>query len=175
MKKIVDKTYGIPQGSTLEEQIIAAIRRIIRCIDLRSRALLSESGFTAPQLASLKAISRAGGEAEPSQIARELKLSNATITGVIDRLHKRNLVERERSTEDRRRVAVRLTDTGKKALKGAPSLLQESFSDQLQEIAEWERTMMLSTLQRIASMMEADDIEASPILVSESLPASEID
>ena len=45
-------------GLPLEEQVIAALRRITRAIDLHSRLLLQKSGLTIPQLAALQAIQR---------------------------------------------------------------------------------------------------------------------
>ena len=43
---------------TLEDKIIAALRRISRAIDLHSRLLWQKRGLTAPQLATLRAIER---------------------------------------------------------------------------------------------------------------------
>ena len=54
-------------------------------------------------------------------------------------------------------------DTG--LLEEAPSPLQERFHHELSRLHEWERTMILATLQRIASMMDAEEIEAAPVLV----------
>ena len=42
----------------LEEQVIAALRRITRAIDLHSRLLLQKNGLTIPQLAALQATQR---------------------------------------------------------------------------------------------------------------------
>ncbi|HBL47553.1 MAG TPA: hypothetical protein DDZ90_29625, partial [Planctomycetaceae bacterium] len=45
-----------------------------------------------------------------------------------------------------------------------PSLLQDRFRRELLMLQQWEQTQMLSTLQRIASMMDAENIDASPVL-----------
>ena len=86
------------------------------------------------------------------------------MTGILNRLEKRGLVERARSGNDRRAVVIKLTATGEQLLDQAPPLLQDRFRRELLTLQQWEQTQMLSTLQRIASMMDAEDIDASPVL-----------
>lgn len=148
----------------LEDQVIAALRRITRAIDLHSRLLLQKHGLTTPQLAALQATERL----QPitvGVIARNIHLSQATVTGILGRLEKRGLVTRARGDHDRRSVVVQLTNDGAKIVREAPSLLQDRFHRELAKLQEWEQTMILATLQRIASMMDAEDIEAAPVLI----------
>jgi len=154
---------SMPEPLTLEEQVIAALRRITRAIDLHSRLLLQKYGLTAPQLAALQAIQRM----QPitvGVVAKEIHLSQATVTGILGRLESRGLVVRTRGSRDRRSVHVELTEAGDKLVKEAPSLLQERFHHGLSQLKEWEQTMILATLQRIAAMMDAERIEAAPVL-----------
>jgi len=150
---------------SVEDQVIVALRRITRAIDLHSRRLMQQFGLTAPQLASLRAIERlqpiTGGA-----LAKSIHLSQATLTGILTRLESRSLVSRERSGSDRRIVVVKLTDEGRAVLENAPSLLQDSFRRELLKLHEWEQTQMLATLQRIASMMDAEEIDAAPVLAA---------
>ena len=60
---------------------------------------------------------------------------------------------------------VELTEAGDKLVQEAPSLLQQRFHRELSRLQEWEQTMILATLQRIAAMMDAERIEAVPVLV----------
>ena len=147
----------------IEDQVIAALRRITRAIDLHSKGLVNEIGLTAPQLATLLAVRRLH-PITVGALAKSVHLSQATMTGILNRLEKRGVVERARSGNDRRSVVIKLTDTGDQLLDKAPSLLQDRFRRELLTLQEWERTQMLSTLQRIASMMDAEDIDASPVL-----------
>lgn len=147
----------------LEEQIIAALRRITRAIDLHSRLLLHEHGLTGPQLLALQAVARlqpvtVGG------LAKEIYLSQATMTGILGRLEKRGLILRCRDEKDRRSVVVRITPEGVSLLKVAPSPLQSRFRRELRGLQQWEQTAILATLQRIASMMDAEHIDAAPVL-----------
>jgi DNA-binding MarR family transcriptional regulator len=159
---------------SLEDQVIAALRRITRAIDLHSRLLLKKSGLTSPQLAALHAIRRLG-PVTVGVVAREIHLGHATVTGILTRIEERGLVVRTRGSNDRRSVLVELTDEGRNILREAPSPLQECFHRELSRLHEWERTMILATLQRIASMMDAEGIEAAPVLVSGMAGAPEED
>lgn len=148
-----------------EDRILAAIRRIVRAIDLHSRQLVARVGLTGPQLATLQDVARRG-QASPSDLARALSLSGPTMSGIVDRLVARGFLVRTRDPSDRRRILLTLTPSAREAVDAAPSLLQERFRAELAKLEEWERTAMLSTLQRIASMMDAEDLAASPLLVT---------
>jgi DNA-binding MarR family transcriptional regulator len=149
---------------TLEDQIVIALRRITRAIDLRSRVLLQFHGLTAPQLAVLRAIGQQKigelnpeetGTVTPGEIARAVHLGQPTVTGILDRLAQRKLIERRRGDRDKRSQSITLSPAGQKVLKEAPSPLQETFRQELSQLREWERTQILATLQRIADMMQS--------------------
>ena len=67
------------------------------------------------------------------EIADSINLSPATITNILDRLETRDLATRIRSTQDKRKVGVFLTDKGKEAVEGAPRPLQEHFVERFDE------------------------------------------
>jgi DNA-binding MarR family transcriptional regulator len=141
------------------------LRRISRAVDLHSRLLLQRYGLTAPQLAALRAI----GRMQPvtaGALARQIHLSQATVTGILSRLEKRGLVQRARGHRDRRSVFVQLTGEGTAIIEQAPPMLQERFAKRLAELEQWERTMILATLQRIAAMMDVEDVAAERKLIS---------
>lgn len=150
---------------SVESEIVAALRRIMRAVDQHSRQLLEEYGLTGPQLIVLQAAARLRG-APPSALAREIHLSRPTVTGILDRLEKRGLVLRSPHPRDRRSFEISVTPSGARMLAAAPSLLQDRFLRELASIEDWERSMMLSTLQRIAAMMDADTISAAPVLMT---------
>ncbi|MBK8268035.1 MAG: winged helix-turn-helix transcriptional regulator [Planctomycetes bacterium] len=132
---------------------------------------MEEFGLTGPQLAVLGAAARMG-RISVSALARMVHLSQPTVTGILDRLVRRGLMERVREERDRRNVIVIVTLQGHDVLVKAPSLLQDRFRRELAKLREWELTMTLGTLQRIAEMMEADGLEASPILVAGPIDAA---
>ena len=93
-----------------------------------------------------------------------MNLSQATVTTILDRLEKKSLVIRERSTSDRRKVLVYLTESAVDILKDAPIPLQAQFTRQFNDLQDWEQLMITSSLSRIAQMMDAQHIDAAPVL-----------
>lgn len=158
------------------EEVIVALRRIIRATDLHSRKLNRVAGLTASQLLILQLL-RQNEDLTAGEIARQVSLSQATVTTIVDRLEQRSLVIRERGSKDRRKVYVHLTEEGEKLLVDAPKPLQESFVQQFQDLHDWEKSMILSALERVAYMMDAQHIDASPILdvgqLDRTLPGNE--
>lgn len=145
----------------VEDQIAAAIRRVIRAVDLHSRKLLEECGLTAPQLATLRELERTG-DTSIGVLARAIHLSQPTLTGIIDRLERRGLIRRTRDGEDRRAVKVAVTSAGRELLSRAPHSLHARFRREFEKLRDWEQTLMLSSLQRLADMMDAGPAEAAP-------------
>lgn len=145
------------------EDVLIALRRVIRATDLHSKHLAKTTGLTAPQLLLLQTI-RDNEEVTIGKLASKMSLSQATVTSILDRLQKRALVVRERSQKDKRIVHAQLTELAVETLKEAPIPLQDQFTQQFSNLQEWEQSMIISSLQRISEMMGAHDIDASPLL-----------
>lgn len=143
--------------------VLSSLRRVIRATDLHSKRLAKTSGLTAPQILLLQTI-KSKPNVTIGTIAAEISLSQATVTTILDRLEKRGLVCRQRSNSDRRKVNVHLTPAGEEAILQAPTPLQEHFIQRFNALEEWEQHMIIGSLQRVAVMMDAEDIEAAPLL-----------
>ncbi len=154
----------------LDDQVIAALRRVIRAVDLHSRTLAASHGLTGPQALVLKALQ--AGRLTAGALATNVSLSQGTVTDILKRLEQRGLIERIRDTQDRRRVLVEATKAGLEVLRKSPPLLQERFAQRFNNLQDWEQNQLLSSLQRIAAMMDAEDIDAAPVLSSGSVRAT---
>lgn len=152
----------------LESRIVAEIRRIVRAIEIQSQRLVHEHGLTAPQLLTLREVARLG-PVSVSVLARQVNVSQPTMTGILGRLERSGLIRRERAERDRREVLSTVTPQGLRTLRGVPSLLQDHFHRELSRLAAWEQTQVLATLQRIAAMMDAEHLEAAPLLTTDPL------
>lgn len=146
-----------------QNDLLIAIRKITRAIDLSSKQLVKSAGLTAPQLLVLQTLS-SGAASKPSEIAKQVYLSQATVTSIVDRLTKAGLTRREKSKSDKRVINVLMTEEGQRVLNLAPPLLQDNFTKQFKALKPWERTSLLSSLQRLAEMLDAEDLDAAPIL-----------
>ena len=150
------------------ELVLSSLRRVIRATDLHSKKLAKTSGLTAPQILLMHAI-RSKPDATIGVIAADISLSHATVTTIVDRLEKRELLSRRRCDKDRRRVYLELTAAGEEAISQAPTPLQEHFVQRFNRLEDWEQNMIIASLQRVAVMMNAEDIEAAPLLEVGSL------
>ncbi len=72
-----------------------------------------EVGLTGPQLTVIKLLDTFG-DLSLSSLSERIRAQNSTVTGIIDRMEREELVVRERSTSDRRVVFIRLTEKGKR-------------------------------------------------------------
>lgn len=142
---------------------LIALRRILRATELNARELARATGLTVAQLVVLEIVA-ASGEVSPSRIAQEAGVGHATATSLIDKLERRGLVKRTRGSTDRRMVWVNVTDAGKRMLAEVPNPLQRVYSQQFDKLAGWEQAMIVSALERIATMLDAGSIDASPLL-----------
>lgn len=140
---------------TVSDNVIIALRKIVQAIDMNSKKLVKRVGLTGPQLVLLQEISRLG-EVTPGEIARAVSLSQATVTGILERMERRGLIARERSDRDKRRIMVRTTIDGERTLEDAPPVLQETFLERFSNLEEWEQTMILCALQRLVVIMNVD-------------------
>lgn len=146
---------------TVLDQMLLSMRRIMRASDLHSNFIKRTSGLTSPQLLLLKAINRSEG-ATIGELSEQICLSQATATTILDRLEKAGFARRVRSEVDKRKVHVELTETGINILEDAPPPLQRQFIDQFSELKEYDQTALLSSLQRIADLMDNEDGKADP-------------
>lgn len=150
---------------------LIAIRRIVRAAEFAARDLSKVAGLTPSQMVVLQLIDR-DGELSAGALAEAARLSQATVTALLDKLEDKGLVVRRRSAEDRRRVAVALTDEGRRVLVTTPDVLQNRFAARFEELESWEQAAMVAALERVAALLDANGIDASPILDVGSLRRS---
>ncbi|EDM68751.1 MAG: MarR family transcriptional regulator [Moritella sp.] len=154
------------------EELLVSLRQVIRAIDIHSRQLNKQSGLTGPQLMVMQNIAVLDAPLA-KDIAKEIALSAATVTTIIDRLESRALVIRTRSKTDKRKVHLSLSESGKLLLSSSPKPLQDHFIKRYQNLEEWEQSQLLSAVERIASMMDAEKLDAAPVLLVGQIQAEE--
>ena len=129
---------------------------------MHSKRLIKEAGLTSPQLLLLKGIDELG-QISMRQLADHTNMSQATATTIMDRLESCQLVQRICSETDKRKVHdVSPTRDAPGLAQARPLALQESFIQRFQALENWGAGLLLSPLQRISAMMNADGIDAAP-------------
>lgn len=157
-----DRTPAIPI-TRYDLKILQGLRKIIRAVDIHSRKLVATHDITGPQLICLTIIVE-DGPLTLKQVAERAFLSPSTVVGILDRLSSKGLVLRTRDSRDRRLVNVTATAPGHELVKNAPSPLQEGLAQALNDLPEIEQATIALSLQRIVDLMEAESLDASPVL-----------
>jgi len=71
------------------------------------------------------------------------------ITRLLDRLEKRGLIERERSTEDRRMVITRIGSTGLDFLAGTDAPIQQTLKKNLGHLGKAKLQQLIELLEEL--------------------------
>ncbi|TCS60781.1 MarR family winged helix-turn-helix transcriptional regulator [Primorskyibacter sedentarius] len=142
---------------------LIALRKILRATELYGRKLASAAGLTAVQFRVLQVVA----EREmmtPKDIAMQMGVSQATITSLIDKLEKQGMVRRTKSEADRRQTNITLTTRGRETVDTAPDALQQRYVRQFEALEGWEQAQLISSLERVAAMLDAAELDAAPVL-----------
>ena len=116
------------RGSPRQVQALDAYIKLERAAESVLASLqpgLAGWGLTTSQFGALEALLHLGPMCQ-RELGEKLLKSSSNVTTVVDNLERRGLVERDRSTEDRRVVTVRLTDAGRRLVqKALPAHVQQ--------------------------------------------------
>ncbi len=97
------------------------------------------------------------GECEVRFVAVEADVTKGTLTGVVDTLHKRGMVQRRRHEDDRRLVSLVLTDQGHQEM----AQLFPAFNAEERAIADRlhpaDQHAMIRSLRRLVASLDEDD------------------
>lgn len=132
--------------------LIEAFRRRLACE-------LAKYDLTMPQFVVLVSLERMGGACRIGDLAHAVWKSSAAMTGLIDRLAERGLVERRRMRRDRRSVSVVLTDAGRELIQRVKDTRYLVTEQVLGRLSPEERRNLSAILERIAQILE--DAEAA--------------
>ncbi|MEL8055631.1 MAG: MarR family transcriptional regulator [Pseudomonadota bacterium] len=145
------------------EDALIALRQIQRRTEQASKRLAGMAGLTPSQLLVMQILSERG-ETSAGELSKLTQLKHATITSLADKLVARDLISRRRFDTDRRRVWLSLEPPGQDVIKSAPDLLQDTFETRFNTLPDWHQSMLVSALERVAALLDAEDLDAAPIL-----------
>ena len=142
-----------------------------RQTELYARDLAQAAGVTPAQLRVLQIV---GEKKDPTAktLANQMGVSQATVTALVDKLVARSLVSRQPSAQDRRQTNITLTAQGEDVLEEAPDALQQRYVRAFADLADWEQAQLVSSLERVAAMLNVDSLDAAPVLATGELRTS---
>ena len=133
------------------EQVASELRPVLLRLSRELRKETEQLGVTARQATLLWLVKRSPG-LSLAELAAEEGISPPALSGHVDRLERAGLLERVRSTEDRRRVGLRLTDEGARLMRRIrarrTTWLAERFAPEPDEL-EAGRDPRIPALQRL--------------------------
>lgn len=145
------------------EDALIALRQIQRRTEQASKRLASTAGLTPSQLLVMQILSERG-EISAGEVSKMTQLKHATITSLVDKLVARSLLARRRCDQDKRRVWLSILPEGKAAITSAPDLLQDTFQIRFSKLPDWQQTMLVAALEHVTTLLDAEDLDAAPIL-----------
>ena len=89
-----------------------------------------------------------------TEVARDLEITVGTLTTAINRLIKKEYVERRRIEEDRRVVLIKLTGKGEEAFKSHKQFHDDMIKSIMEELPQEEEVVLISSLKRMVNFFE---------------------
>ena len=118
---------------------------IIKCED----ELSTQTGLTSQQLAVLMAIKQAPKPVKQTDIANWMDRDTASVTLLIDRMVKKELVARVRDLEDRRAVRLVITAKGERLFSQAKNPTITQLLDIMSCLTEDETRVLIRLMEKI--------------------------
>ncbi|MFG6195407.1 MarR family winged helix-turn-helix transcriptional regulator [Nonomuraea sp. JJY05] len=137
------------------EAVVTRMQFLVKHLRQTKEAALAQVGMQDFEFETLHRLVAHGGAATPSELAAELMLSPAGMTGRLDTLEKSGLVRRLRSAEDRRRVDVELTDKGHELWLEAMRIRGEVEAEMVYVLDAQEQETLDGLLKRLLEHVES--------------------
>jgi len=142
------------QSYCAEESVGYLMKRIMMSVIYQVDKRLVEHDLTTAQWGPLKHLQANGGRSTVAELARWSNSDAGAMTRLLDRLEKKGLCKRVRSTEDRRVVQVELTPEGEAALVHVPEVLADVLNAHLAGFSKSEWEALRGYLTRMAETGE---------------------
>jgi DNA-binding MarR family transcriptional regulator len=137
----------------IEDCLTFKLGKAYQQINRLARLRLAPYEVTPSQFAVLKALWECDAQSG-SELGERLRLDSATITGVVDRMERTQMVFRHPHPDDRRINRVTLTTRGREAEAELTRIMDELNTDILASLASAEASAFLATLSRLADLDE---------------------
>ncbi|OJY15312.1 MAG: MarR family transcriptional regulator [Myxococcales bacterium 68-20] len=142
-----------PEIKSDVDQVLEAIIYLYTESRRLTKELARRADLTGPQLTVVKMLEQIG-DLSLSELSERIRAQNSTVTGIIDRMERENLVSRERSKEDRRVVYIKLTAKGRRLAEEIPVEPMEIFRGALESLSASEVRDLVKILGKVARRVQ---------------------
>ena len=137
------------------ESVAADLRPVLLRLARELRKETEQLGVTARQTTLLWLVKRSPG-LSLAELAAEEGISPPAMSGHVDRLERAGLLERERSSDDRRRVGLKLTDDGRRLLRRVRARRTTWLADRLRTLEPAELDAIEAAVPALLRLVEHD-------------------
>lgn len=147
-----------PNNEAVVKNIVESIRRLVRAEYLDSQKMSKQYGLTGPQSLVLRLLINKGALSS-ADLSRQMYVTPSNITGIIDRLEKKGLVERIRKQGDRRVALITLTQSGQELGKTIPDPIEKKFVNQLADLEPEHLQILAMAMDQILNLIDTKGVE----------------
>ena len=151
-----------PQNESVIQDLVWSIRRLVRAVYLDSQKISKRYGLTEPQSAVLRNLYN-NGPMSSADLSRTLFVTPSNITGIIDRLEKKQFVERIRKEGDRRVALITLTASGKDLSRTLPDPIMKKFITELADLEPDHVQLLAMAMNQVLNLIDAEEMEGEPL------------
>lgn len=135
------------------ERVEKALRRVGNIVKQKGRLILHNFPITPPQFTALLLLNEEGGMTI-GELSHKMYLAFSTVTDLLDRMEKNGLVERIRSSQDRRVVKVHILPKGEEIIHDVLKARREYLGSVLSHMSASEVEQVDKALHLIADHMD---------------------
>lgn len=137
------------------EEIERLLRHVANIVRQRGREILSQFDITPPQFNALQALIR-NQSMTMGELCQELFLASSTVTDLIDRMEKNDLVQRVRDEDDRRVVRLQVKEKGRSVLDEVMRARRAYLASVLSAVSVPECVRLRDSLKQIHELMTVE-------------------
>lgn len=146
------------ENELLIKEIVGAIRKFVRAVSLDAYKMSKQYNLTGPQSLILRTLVK-NGPLSSASLSSRLYVTPANITGIVDRLEKRGLVQRVSKEGDRRVALIALTESGEELSKSLPDPLEKKLIYELADLETEHVRILALVMNQILNLMDAKGVD----------------
>ena len=146
-----------PLNHTYVQAIVSALRELDHFQAKHSKAMLLQYDITFSQFLCLQAL-QYGSTLNVSDLAEIVSLTSSTLIGILDRLEKRGLIERERDVSDRRNLKIQISHAGLKLVDEVNGGDSNPMHSLIEHLPGTEQQILYRTLQNLVVRVKSKEI-----------------
>ena len=135
------------------KQLLGSYLRVTQRMSRQFRSYFGRLDLTFPQALVLTVLGEEG-VMPISRLAQQMGSANSTVSGIVDRLEKLNLVKRVRSDEDRRVIYVDLTEEYRSMQSEMEPSVSDYLAKLLKELSDKEMAEICAGLDKLDAALQ---------------------